>query len=158
MTSTSHNSRNDASGNFLHKLKNHLNWGKGRLRQDLRELFGRSTFDEAVRENLEARLLQADVGVDATAWLLYRLETSRASTDDGVKIVEQCVRELLGEVEQSLSTDETTKPFVILGGGVNGTGKTTTIGKLARHLIDKDYSVMFAAGDTFRAAAVEQLS
>lgn len=158
MKSTSHNSRNDASGNFLHKLKNRLNWGKGRLRQDLRELFGRSTFDEAVRENLEARLLQADVGVDATAWLLSRLETSRASTNDGVKIIEQCVRELLGEVEQSLSIDETTKPFVILVVGVNGTGKTTTIGKLARHLIDKDYSVMLAAGDTFRAAAVEQLS
>ena len=113
MTSTSPQSRDDASGGFLHKLKNSLSWRKGRLRQDLRELFGRGTFDEAIREELEARLLQADVGVDATAWLLSRLETSRDTSstgpDDGFRIIEQCVLELLDDVEQNLTINETSK-------------------------------------------------
>ena len=156
------NFRNNASDGFLHKLKDRLNWGKSQLRQDLRELFGRNIIDEAVLEELEARLLQADVGVNATAWLLSQLETSRAATetslDGGMKIIEQSVKELLGEIEQGLTIDETSKPFVILVVGVNGTGKTTTIGKLARYFTDKNYSVMLAAGDTFRAAAVEQLN
>ena len=162
MTSTSPELRDDASGGLLHKLKNSLKWRKGRLRQDLRELFGRGSFDDAAREELEARLLQADVGVDATAWLLSQLEEIRTDKDagltDGLRIIEQSALQLLGNVEQRLRIERTAKPFVILVVGVNGTGKTTTIGKLAQRLVANDYSVMLAAGDTFRAAAVEQLS
>ena len=162
MNSTSPDSNEAASGGFFQKLKDRLNLGKGRLRRDLRELFGRGTFDESAREELEARLLQADVGVAATEWLLSELQARRSSAttdlDGGVKLVEELILELLGDVEQSLTISASAKPFVILVVGVNGTGKTTTIGKLARHLIDEQYSVILAAGDTFRAAAVEQLS
>jgi fused signal recognition particle receptor len=162
MTSTSPDSRDSAGGGLFNKLRSSLKWGKNRLGQDLRELFRRGTFDETTREELEARLLQADVGVEATGWLLSRLEEGRAKKDaaleDGLKIIEQGLQELLQNVEQSLTIDRAAKPFVILVVGVNGTGKTTTIGKLAQQLVARNYSVMLAAGDTFRAAAVEQLS
>ncbi len=162
MTSTSPESRDDKTRSLLHKLRGSLKWGQDQLRRDLRELFGRNRWSEEIREDIEALLLQADVGVAATDWLMERLIASPATqdygSDNGLEIIERSVLELMRDVEQPLTISQTSKPFVILVIGVNGTGKTTTIGKLARRLTNEGHSVLLAAGDTFRAAAVEQLS
>jgi len=162
MTPTSPERRDDRDTSLLSKLRGSLARSKTRLRRDLRELFGRGAWNEATREELEARLLQADVGVDATAWLLSRLDErpARSETDpeSALRIIEKSVSGLLQTIEQELTIPRESTPFVILIVGVNGTGKTTTIGKLARRLTNQGRSVMLAAGDTFRAAAVEQLS
>ncbi len=162
MTPTSPDRRNDRDTSLLSKLRGSLDRGKTRLRRDLRDLLGRRAWSEATREELEERLLQADVGIDATAWLLSRLDAraagSEADPESALRIIESSVTELLQTFEQELTISQESKPFVILVVGVNGTGKTTTIGKLARRLTNQGRSVMLAAGDTFRAAAVEQLS
>ena len=162
MTPTSPQRRDDRGSSLLSKLRRSLDRGKTRLCRDLHDLFGRRAWDEATREELEERLLQADVGVDATAWLLSRLDAraagSEADPESALRIIENSVSELLQTVEQELTISQESKPFVILVVGVNGTGKTTTIGKLARRLTNQGRSVLLAAGDTFRAAAVEQLS
>jgi fused signal recognition particle receptor len=118
--------------------------------------------DEASFEELETRLLQADVGVEATRILLERL---RMRARDGrlkgsgalrTALLDE-ITALLVPVARPLVPEATTKPFVILAVGVNGVGKTTTIGKLAQRFQSAGRQVMLAAGDTFRAAAVEQL-
>ena len=119
--------------------------------------------DAALLEELETRLLTADVGVDATEAILagLRQKVARSELADA-KALETALADSLLEfllpVERPLAIDRSKKPFVILVVGVNGSGKTTTIGKLARRLRDAGLSVMLAAGDTFRAAAVEQLA
>ena len=123
---------------------------------------GRS-IDAALLEELETRLLTADVGVDATESILSELrqKVARSELADAKALEAALAASLLGilaPVEQALVIDRSKKPFVILVVGVNGSGKTTTIGKLARRLKDGGLSVMLAAGDTFRAAAVEQLA
>ena len=119
--------------------------------------------DAALLEELETQLLSADVGVDATEAILSDLhaKVARAELDDAKALEAALAASLLAilkPVEQPLAIDRTRKPFVILVVGVNGSGKTTTIGKLARRLKDEGLSVVLAAGDTFRAAAVEQLA
>ncbi|MBN1237542.1 MAG: signal recognition particle-docking protein FtsY [Gammaproteobacteria bacterium] len=145
---------------FFAKLKSRLNRGKSWLTGDLFGLFGKG-LDEESLEELEERLLTADVGVEVTDWLIERLRKTRASAGDSAEAAVGALRdglkELLGPVEVPLRIDPAHKPFVILVVGVNGTGKTTTIGKLAHRLKNEGHSVMLAAGDTFRAAAVEQL-
>jgi fused signal recognition particle receptor len=119
--------------------------------------------DAELLEELETRLLTADVGVEATGEILEALRTkvARAELSDA-RALETALAEallaILAPVEKPLDIDRSRKPFVILVVGVNGSGKTTTIGKLARRLKDEGLSVMLAAGDTFRAAAVEQLA
>jgi len=125
-------------------------------------LAGHDTLGEELFEDLETALLTADVGVQAT---LKIMDALRAAVDNGVitdtaqvlPAVQAELFEIIEPCEQFLAVDETKKPFVILMVGVNGAGKTTTIGKLARRFRDDGLSVMLAAGDTFRAAAVEQL-
>jgi len=112
-------------------------------------------------EDLEVALLQADAGADATLYLLDELQArvSRAHVRDPAKarrLLAQCIEELLQPLERPLVIGERT-PTVIMVVGVNGAGKTTSVGKLARHLIDSDQKVLLAAADTFRAAAREQL-
>jgi fused signal recognition particle receptor len=109
--------------------------------------------DDLAWERLEEALIQADVGVPATAELVRRLEARGELGDLGEALADE-VASLLGE-PATLSVDG--KPTVILVVGVNGTGKTTTIGKLASKLAEHDHSVVVAAADTFRAAAEEQL-
>ena len=122
----------------------------------------RTTIDGEVFEDIEAILLGADVGVDATRRIIDGLE-SRASRNQVADMnallasLESDMLEILAPVEQPLSIPESDKPFVILVIGVNGAGKTTTIGKLAARLKSEGRSVMIAAGDTFRAAAIEQV-
>ena len=122
----------------------------------------RTTIDEALLEDIETILLCADVGVEATRRIIGSLESrvSRREVDDVTALLESLERdmlEILAPVEQPLSFPESDGPYVILVIGVNGAGKTTTIGKLAARLKSDGRSVMIAAGDTFRAAAVEQV-
>ena len=127
---------------------------------------GKKAIDNALLDELETRLLSADVGVDATTTIIDELQNniSRKVISDAdslhVKLAE-IMKSILQPCEQSLdsviSNTENTKPFVILVVGINGAGKTTSIGKLAHHFKQQGKSVMLAAGDTFRAAAVEQL-
>jgi len=129
-------------------------------------LLGKKSIDDELLEELETRLLKADVGIDATTTIIDELQNdiSRKVISDADSLqlkLAQIMKTLLQPCEQSLSSviasTESAKPFVILVVGINGAGKTTSIGKLANHFIEQGKSVMLAAGDTFRAAAVEQL-
>jgi fused signal recognition particle receptor len=123
---------------------------------------GRQEIDKDLLEEIEASLLMADIGVDATTEIIRRLTESveRHQLNDGTALSAALKQELLSMLQpcsKNLHIPKQDKPFVILVVGVNGAGKTTTIGKLAKRLQAQGHSVMLAAGDTFRAAAVEQL-
>lgn len=125
-------------------------------------LLGRKEIDDDVMDQLETALLMADVGVEATSEIVDRLADGikRKELADGDAVFKALEGELAALLEPSdrpLVIEATKKPFVILVVGVNGVGKTTTIGKLARRFRSEGRTVMLAAGDTFRAAAVEQL-
>ena len=141
------------SSGFLSRLRDSL----GRSRRALTEQIGVATFDpadEASWERLEEALIAADVGVPATAELVQRVEArGDAGANLGEALAEEAAK-MLGEPGR-LEVNE--RPSVILVVGVNGTGKTTTIGKLASKLAEHGHSVLVAAADTFRAAAEEQL-
>lgn len=122
---------------------------------------GKKSIDNELLDALETRLLSADVGVDATTTIIDELqnEISRKAITDADALhakLAEIMKSILQPCEQAIDTD-TAKPFVILVVGINGAGKTTSIGKLANHFMQQGKSVMLAAGDTFRAAAVEQL-
>ena len=131
--------------------------------RDVRDLFKRHPqLDDALLDELETTLIGADVGVAASTQLIATLRQRMDAREfaDAAALLAALRAELialLAPVAQPLCIDTTKKPFVILMVGVNGVGKTTTIGKLARRFQDDGCSVMLAAGDTFRAAAVEQL-
>jgi fused signal recognition particle receptor len=143
---------------FFAKLKTRLNRGKTWLAGELLG-FGARPLDENLIEDLETRLLTADVGVDATTWLIgeMRAANKRNPGTPAVELLRETALGLLRAVEAPLEIGPAHKPFVILAVGVNGTGKTTTVGKLAHRLTSQGHTVLLAAADTFRAAAVEQL-
>jgi fused signal recognition particle receptor len=123
---------------------------------------GRSAIDEDLLEEIETTLITADISVQAALEIVGNLRAAianRAITEPQqvLPAVQAELFELIEACEQFLAVDEDKKPFVILMVGVNGAGKTTTIGKLAQRFKEDGLSVMLAAGDTFRAAAVEQL-
>ncbi len=125
-------------------------------------ILGQKTIDDEVLEELETRLLVADVGYDATMKIIDQLADAvkrkeLADVDALSQAMYKVMVELLEPVAQPLEIKEEHKPTVILMIGINGAGKTTTIGKLAKKFQKQGKSVMLAAGDTFRAAAVEQL-
>lgn len=125
-------------------------------------VLGKKTIDDELLEELETRLLMADVGIEATETILEGLtrRVARKELKDAealVKALEAAMVDVLKPVQKPLAIDAGKKPYVILVLGINGAGKTTTIGKLTHHLRRQGKSVMLAAGDTFRAAAVEQL-
>ena len=131
------------------------------LTTDIGELLARKIDDELLEE-LETRLLMADVGVDATAEIIGDLtrRVARKQLDDAPALFQALHQDMVGILApcaQPLAIDTAHRPYVILVVGINGAGKTTTIGKLAKRLQAEGRSVMLAAGDTFRAAAVEQL-
>ena len=132
---------------------------RSRLQHGVRALlpggFGGSKPDAAMLEELETRLLRADVGVEATRDILAHLEKS--TTPDLRSALKQEIESILRPAAKPLILPIGKKPFVMLVAGVNGAGKTTTIGKLAARFRAEGRSVMLAAGDTYRAAAVEQL-
>lgn len=140
----------------LGKTRQQFSSGMGNL------LLGRKSLDDDTLEELETLLLTSDVGIDATQAILNDLvdRTSRKELKDDDALMQsfkETLEKQLSTVEAPLDIPDTGKPFVILVVGVNGVGKTTTIGKLAKRLSAEGKSVMLAAGDTFRAAAVEQL-
>jgi fused signal recognition particle receptor len=145
------------------RLKDGLARTRGQLGAGLSGLLGGGRrVDEAVFEELETLLLTADVGVEATARVITRLRaaarSSRLGTEEElIAALKAELREILRPCQGPVQEPTPGRPQVILMVGVNGAGKTTTIGKLARRLQDEGNSVMLAAGDTFRAAAVEQL-
>jgi fused signal recognition particle receptor len=125
-------------------------------------LLGKKEIDDDLLEDLETQLVMADVGVEATREIMAKLteRVGRKELTDSDALFEALIKELqdiLAPCEQPLVIDSADKPYVILMVGINGVGKTTTIGKLAKQFQAKGKSVMLAAGDTFRAAAVEQL-
>jgi fused signal recognition particle receptor len=147
---------------FFERLRQKLNRGNSWLTMDLATLFRGRKIDAEILEELETRLLTADVGVEATQYILEALRKRVAHQELGdvealIAALRQSVAEILRPCERPLQIDSGHRPFVILVVGVNGSGKTTTIGKLAQRLSQSGQSVMLAAGDTFRAAAIEQL-
>jgi fused signal recognition particle receptor len=126
------------------------------LNTPVSELFSRRRIDESAYEALESALLQADCGVAATQAVLAALRQQKLEDGEALKrALKEALLELLSPLEKKLEAGE--KPFVIMVAGVNGSGKTTSIGKLAKWLQGQRKSVLLAAGDTFRAAAREQL-
>jgi fused signal recognition particle receptor len=147
---------------FFSRLRARLNRGDSWLTYDLANLLPGRAIDAGVLDELETRLLTADVGIEATEAILGALRDKVARKELGdigalLTALRASMLEILAPCERPLAIDAARRPFVILVVGVNGSGKTTTIGKLARHLIERGHSVMLAAGDTFRAAAIEQL-
>jgi fused signal recognition particle receptor len=127
------------------------------LNTPVSELFTRRKIDEALYEELEAALLQADCGVEASQALIAEIRKKKAPDGEALKqALKDAIAALLSPLERTLDVRRA-KPFVIMVAGVNGSGKTTSIGKLAKWLQSQGKSVMLAAGDTFRAAAREQL-
>lgn len=140
----------------LRRTSNSFSEGVGNL------FLGRKAIDDALFEELETQLLMADVGIDATQLIIGNLtkRVSRkelADADALYKALQEELKALVAPCTAPLVIDAARKPFVILMVGVNGVGKTTTIGKLAKRFQGQGKSVLLAAGDTFRAAAVEQL-
>jgi fused signal recognition particle receptor len=120
---------------------------------------GQKKIDDDLLEEIETHLIMADVGMEVTTSIMAQLTTVIAADGqvDGVDLLKQQLLAILEPYSQPLIIPEQTDPFVILVVGINGAGKTTTIGKMAKRLQAQGHSVMLAAGDTFRAAAVEQL-
>jgi fused signal recognition particle receptor len=147
---------------FFKRLRAKLNQGPAWLTTDIGELLPGRKIDAEILDELETRLITADVGVAAAARILEDLRRRVSSKElndvDALrKALQDAMQEILQPVEQALAIDPEHRPFVILVVGINGAGKTTTIGKLAHRLLAEGRSVMLAAGDTFRAAAREQL-
>ena len=125
-------------------------------------LLGKKQIDDELLEALEDQLLTADVGIAATQRITSRLTeaVARRELDDSdslISALKATMAEILEPCSEPIQIDPARKPYVILMVGVNGAGKTTTVGKLAQRFRDEGLKVMLAAGDTFRAAAVEQL-
>ena len=156
-------SEKDGRQGFVARLRARLNRGDSWLTYDLANLVPGGRIDEDVIDELESRLVMADVGVETAGRIVNGLHDKLArkqlkDTDALLDALRRSLLDLLEPVEKPLVPDCADGPFVILMVGVNGAGKTTTIGKLARRFLDEGRTVMLAAGDTFRAAAVEQLS
>ena len=156
-------SAQEQKASFFARLKQGLSKTSASLGEGMASLFlGKKVIDDDLMDEIETCLLTADVGVEATTAIIKSLTQKVARkqlTDSGAlyKALQEELAELLRPVEQPLVIPAEKKPFVILVVGVNGAGKTTTIGKLAKKLQLDGKKVMLAAGDTFRAAAVEQL-
>ncbi|OOS01488.1 signal recognition particle-docking protein FtsY [Canicola haemoglobinophilus] len=151
-----------SEGGFFSRLVKGLLKTKQNIGTGFRSLFLGKKIDDELFEELEEQLLIADIGVSTTTKIINNLtqHASRKQLQDADLLYQQLKVELadiLKPVEQPLQLDSSKKPYVILMVGVNGVGKTTTIGKLAHQFQAQGKSVMLAAGDTFRAAAVEQL-
>jgi fused signal recognition particle receptor len=158
----------ETRGGFLSRLRDRLGKTRQALTSGLGDLFrGRSSLDEDLLEELETQLLVADLGVQATTQVLdalrARAELKRSASPEQLQqALRDILHDLLAPCEAPLLPNisahlERGKPYVLLVVGVNGAGKTTTIGKLTHRLQAEGRSVLLAAGDTFRAAAIEQL-
>jgi fused signal recognition particle receptor len=151
---------------LLSKFRTRLNKGLGGdswLTRDISTLFSGAALSPDALEELETRLLMADAGLEATTWLLDRLKAEidggRVKTEKQLRdSLKQSLLELLLPIAQPLKIPAFIRPYILFVVGVNGVGKTTTIGKLSQRFKNEKLSVLLAAGDTFRAAAVQQLT
>jgi fused signal recognition particle receptor len=146
---------------WFQRLKQGLTRTSSKLTDGITSVFTKRKLDDDTLEELEDLLIQADLGLDVSASVAAALKKSRYNSDitsEEVRtILAQEVEKVLAPVAKPLEIDTSKKPFVVLVVGVNGTGKTTTIGKYASQFVTQGHKVMLAAGDTFRAAAIEQL-
>jgi fused signal recognition particle receptor len=151
---------------WTERLKAGLARPRAALTTPLGELFSRAKIDDELLEELESTLLMADCGIDATTWLLteLRAKVKKEKIESPAALREALIElltQLLTPLEQPLDLNHPTqnqRPFIIMIAGVNGAGKTTSIGKLAKQFQNESHTVLLAAGDTFRAAAREQLT
>ena len=148
---------------FFQRLRAKINVGPAWLTTDIKELLPGRKIDAEILDELETRLITADVGTEATRQILDDLRRQVARKELGdvdalLAALRKAMVDILAPVERPLVVDPAVKPYVILVVGINGAGKTTSIGKLAHRLLAEGRSVMLAAGDTFRAAAREQLT
>jgi fused signal recognition particle receptor len=147
---------------WLKKVRAKINQGDSFLTRDLGSLFRQETLTEAAFDTLEERLLLADAGVAATQQLLTQLRSDwrqgrLRNEDELVEALRRALLSILKPVAVPLEIPPFIKPYIVFVAGVNGVGKTTTIGKLAQRFKGEGRSVLLAAGDTFRAAAAQQL-
>ncbi len=154
----------DGKQGFFARIRGGLSRTRTRLTRGVGNLFlGKKVIDDELLEDIESILLSSDVGVSATSAIIDELtdkvkRKELADPDALRKHLQSQLTDILKAVEAPLDPSVSDGPFVILMVGVNGAGKTTTIGKLAKRLQNEGRSVLLAAGDTFRAAAVEQLA
>lgn len=149
------------AGGWATRVRQGLSRTREQFGKQVTALFGSGKIDEPLYEELETILLVSDVGVEATNWLLedLRRQVKRDGLTDAPQLrsaLQQALVNLIEPLAQPLDTSNA-KPFIIMLTGVNGAGKTTSIGKLARYFQTQGKTVLLAAGDTFRAAAREQL-
>jgi fused signal recognition particle receptor len=155
--------KNKATGGFFARLKQGLSKTHQAVTRKIEEAtMGQREISEDVLDNLEEALITSDLGVATVDQLMAKIrwQVKRNELDDAHKIkqtLRDAIRDILLKTEQPLEIQPVQKPFTILTIGVNGTGKTTTIAKLAEIFKQQGHSVMLAAADTFRAAAIEQL-
>ena len=148
---------------FFARIKRGLTRTRSQFAENIGNLLlGKKAIDDELLEEIETQLLVADIGVDATSDIIDELTDKverKQLADSGALYgaLQDSLKDILRKVEQPLAIDGSAKPYIILVVGVNGVGKTTTIGKLAHRFKAEGKSVMLAAGDTFRAAAIEQL-
>ena len=149
------------SPTFFERLKEGLSKSAAGLSTNLTAVFVRKKLDAQTLQELEDALIRADLGASQAASLAQAVGRGRydkeISEDEIRNVLAEEIARLLKPVEAPLTIDRTKNPFVVLIAGVNGTGKTTTIGKLAKRLKADGHKLVLAAGDTFRAAAIEQL-
>ncbi len=148
---------------IFNRLKKGLSKTRHQLTEGLSNIaLGKKVIDDELLEKLETQLLTADVGVSVTQTLIAELtkKLKRKELNDGEAVISTLKEEMFNILKSAtapLTINNNNKPFVILMIGINGSGKTTTIGKLAKRFKEEGRSVMLAAGDTFRAAAIDQL-
>jgi len=153
----------DEESNLFGRLKQRLSRSSSKLTDGFSSLFfGEKTIDDNLLEELESQLLSADIGIDATQTIILNLtqrmqRNQLGNSDILFNALRDDMIDILTPSEKPLVIPEQAEPYVILMVGINGVGKTTTIGKLAKQFQGEGKSVMLVAGDTFRAAAVEQL-
>jgi fused signal recognition particle receptor len=156
-----HDDIENKPGNFFSRLKNALRGKKDSIKNNLANIIKTKKIDEEILEDIETELIMADIGVPTTEKIINQLKDKVKKNvelkDDLKHTIRDIIVSILEPVNVPIEILNDNKPFVILMIGVNGAGKTTSIGKLSRYFLNQNYSVMMAAGDTFRAAATEQL-
>ncbi|MGH8515821.1 MAG: signal recognition particle-docking protein FtsY [Panacagrimonas sp.] len=153
----------ESQKSVLSKFRARLNKGDSFLTRDIGGFFAAEKLRPDALEDFETRLLMADTGIDVTQWLVDRIQTGiNLGHIKNEKQLRETLRkalvELLAPVSEPLKIPAFIKPYILFVAGVNGVGKTTTIGKMAMRFKNEGKSVLLAAGDTFRAAATQQLT
>ena len=159
---TSEPSETEPKLGWAARLKQGLTKSRDKMAKSLAGVFGGGQIDEDLYEELETVLITSDMGMEATEYLMkdVRNRVSLKGLKDGNELrgaLKEALYDLIKPLEKPLVLPETKEPFVIMLAGINGAGKTTSIGKLAKYFQAQGKSVLLAAGDTFRAAAREQL-